>query len=108
MPSAPCTNCATKPIPSSSMNSVVTEFPPSPSNADAERARQGAIGRGQLARSPARAFADLIDDAGALPDQSFTHAMQCLQVELVGALGGNELHRRALPPFSNRVRLPII
>jgi hypothetical protein len=35
--------------------------------------------------------ADLIDDAGALPDQSFAHAMQRLQVELVGALGRDEL-----------------
>jgi len=30
-----------------------------------------------------RKAADLIDNAGALGDRSFSHAMQCLQVELI-------------------------
>jgi hypothetical protein len=37
--------------------------------------------------------ADLIDDAGALRDQPLANAMQCLKIELVGGLRGNELHR---------------
>src|SRR6516165_4192930 len=40
--------------------------------------------------------ADLIDDAGALTDQPLTHTVQSLQVELLGGLGCDELHRRAL------------
>jgi hypothetical protein len=52
--------------------------------------------------------ADLIDDAGTLPDQSFAHAMQRLQVELLGALGRHELHRRALHRFSNRLGVAIV
>src|SRR6516162_7880306 len=39
---------------------------------------------------------DLIDDAGALTDQPLTHAVESLQVELLGGLGCDELHRRAL------------
>jgi hypothetical protein len=40
--------------------------------------------------------ADLIDDAGALTDQPFAYAVQCLQVELIGRLGGDKFHRRPL------------
>jgi hypothetical protein len=40
--------------------------------------------------------ANLIDNAGALADQSFTHAMQRLQVKLIGGLRRHKLHRRAL------------
>ena len=36
--------------------------------------------------------ADLIDDAGALADQPLPHPVQCLQVELFGGLGSDELH----------------
>src|SRR5580693_4146917 len=39
---------------------------------------------------------NLIDDAGALADQPFAHPVQRLQVELVGRLGSDEFHRRAL------------
>jgi hypothetical protein len=31
--------------------------------------------------------ADLIDDAGALPDQSLAHAVKGLQIKLLGGLG---------------------
>ena len=37
------------------------------------------------------ASADLIDDTGALADQSRAHALQRLQIELLGSLGGDEL-----------------
>jgi hypothetical protein len=40
--------------------------------------------------------ADLIDDAGTLTDQSIADAVQCLKVELIGGLGRDELHGRAL------------
>jgi hypothetical protein len=40
--------------------------------------------------------ADLIDDARTLTDQPLTHAVQILQIKLLGGLGGNELHRRPL------------
>jgi hypothetical protein len=46
--------------------------------------------------------ADLIDDAGALRHQPLAHAMQRLQVELIGSLGRHELHRRALHCLGNR------
>ena len=36
-------------------------------------------------------------------DQPLAHAMQRLQVELVGGLGRDELHRRALHRFGNRL-----
>ena len=52
--------------------------------------------------------ADLIDDAGALPDQPLAHAMQRLQVELVGGLGRDELHRRALHRFGDRLRIAVV
>src|SRR6516162_8818602 len=49
-------------------------------------------------RNPAlqQESADLIDDAGALTDQSLAHPMERLQVELVGGLGRNEFHGRTL------------
>jgi hypothetical protein len=49
--------------------------------------------------------ADLIDDAGSLADQSFPHPMQRLQVELIGSLGRDELHGRALNCFGDRFRI---
>jgi hypothetical protein len=52
--------------------------------------------------------ADLIDDAGALADQSLAHPMQRLQVELLGGLGRHEFHRRTLHRFSNRLRVAIV
>src|SRR5262245_43142012 len=47
--------------------------------------------------------ADLIDDAGALTDQPLTHAVERLQVELLGGLGRDELHRRALHRLGDRL-----
>ncbi len=49
--------------------------------------------------------ADLIDDAGALADQSLTHPVQCLQVELIGGLRRHELHRRTLHRLGDRLRI---
>ena len=46
---------------------------------------------------------DLVDDAGALADQTRTHAVQRLQVELFGSLRSDELHRRALHGFGDRL-----
>jgi hypothetical protein len=40
--------------------------------------------------------ADLIDDAGALTGKSLAHAVQCLQIELIGGLRGDELDAQAL------------
>ena len=48
---------------------------------------------------------DLIDDAGTLADQSFTHPVQCLQVELVGGLRRHKLHRRSLHCLGDRLRV---
>ena len=45
--------------------------------------------------------ADLIDDAGALADQPLTHAVQRLQIKLVGILCGDEIHRRTLHRLGN-------
>ena len=36
------------------------------------------------------------------PDQPFTHPVQRLQVELLGCLGGDEFHRRALYRLGDR------
>jgi hypothetical protein len=47
--------------------------------------------------------ANLIDDAGALPDKSFAHPVQRLQVKLIDCLGSDEFHRRALHRFSDRL-----
>ena len=47
--------------------------------------------------------ADLIDDAGALADQSLAHPAQRLQVELFGGLGRHELHRRPLHSLGDRL-----
>src|ERR1700756_5190129 len=52
--------------------------------------------------------ADLIDDAGALTDQSLAHPMERLQVELVGGLGRNEFHGRTLHRFSDRFGVAIV
>jgi len=43
----------------------------------------------------------LIDDASALADRPFTHAVERLQVELIGRLRRHELHRRPLHSFDN-------
>ena len=45
----------------------------------------------------------MIDDAGALADQPLTHTMQCLQVQLIGDLGGEELHGRSLHRLGDRL-----
>jgi hypothetical protein len=47
--------------------------------------------------------ADLIDDTGALADQSLAHTVQSLQVELIGGLGGDELHRWPLHRLGDRL-----
>ena len=47
--------------------------------------------------------ADLIDDAGTLADQALADAVQGLQVKLVGGLGRNELHGRALHRLGDRL-----
>jgi hypothetical protein len=52
--------------------------------------------------------ADLIDDTGALTDQSLAHPMQRLKVKLLGALGGDELHGRALHRFRDRLGIAIV
>src|SRR6266702_2136150 len=49
--------------------------------------------------------ADLVDDAGALAHQPLPYAVQPLQVELVGGLGRDELHRRALHRLRNGLRV---
>ena len=49
--------------------------------------------------------ADLIDDAGALADQSLAHTVQRLQVELVGGLDCDELHGRALDSLGDGFRI---
>src|SRR5262249_1085866 len=48
--------------------------------------------------------ADLIDDAGALTGQTLPHAVERLQVELLGGLGRDELHRRALHRLGDGLR----
>ena len=52
--------------------------------------------------------ADLIDDAGALAHQSLAHPMQRLQIELVGGLGRDELHRRTLHRLRDRFRIAVV
>src|SRR5207247_2199176 len=47
--------------------------------------------------------ADLIDDAGALADQSLAHAMERLQVKLIRSLRRHELHRGALYRLGDRL-----
>ena len=49
--------------------------------------------------------ADLIDDAGALADQSLAHPVKRLQVELIGSLRRHELHCRPLHRFGDRLRI---
>ena len=44
---------------------------------------------------------DLVDDAGTQAYQALAHAMQCLQVQLIGCLGSDELHGWALDSFSD-------
>jgi hypothetical protein len=48
---------------------------------------------------------NLIDDAGTLRDQPLAHAMQRLQVQLLGRLGRNELHRGPLHRLGDRLRV---
>src|SRR3954462_198483 len=52
-----------------------------------------------------RKRADLIDDAGTLTDQSFAHTVQRLQVELLGRLGRDKIHGRALHRLSDCFRV---
>ena len=49
--------------------------------------------------------ADLIDDAGALADQSFAYSMQCLKIELVGRLCRHKLHGGALHRLGDRLSI---
>ena len=49
--------------------------------------------------------ADLIDDTGTLADQTPSHPVQRLQVQLIGGLRGHELHRRALHRLGDRLRV---
>ena len=44
---------------------------------------------------------ELVDDAGTLAYQALPHAMQRLQVELVGCFGGDELHGWPLDGFGD-------
>jgi hypothetical protein len=48
---------------------------------------------------------DLVDDAGAVADQSLAHPMQRLQVELFGRLGRDELHGWPLYGFGDSLRV---
>jgi hypothetical protein len=48
---------------------------------------------------------DLIDDAGTLTDQSIADAVQRLKVELIGGLGRDELHGRALDSLGDGFRV---
>jgi len=60
-------------------------------------------------RSPCRTLqekgADLIADPRALSNQTLTHPVQCLQIQLVSAFRGHELHRRALHRLGDRLRI---
>jgi hypothetical protein len=47
--------------------------------------------------------ANLIDDAGALTNQSLEHAMQCPQVELFDSLRRHKIHSRALDRLCDRL-----
>src|SRR6266496_4992067 len=49
--------------------------------------------------------ADLIDNAGALANQPLAHAVQRLQVELIGGLRRYELHRWPLHRLGDRLRV---
>jgi hypothetical protein len=49
--------------------------------------------------------ADLIDYAGALADQPLPYLMQCLQVQLIGGLGRDDLHRGPLHRFGDCLRI---
>ena len=49
--------------------------------------------------------ANLTDDTRALADQPLPHAVQRLQVELIGGLRRHELHRRPLHRLGNRLRI---
>ena len=48
---------------------------------------------------------DLIDDAGTLTDQSIADAVQRLKIELIGGLGRDELHGRALHRLGDGFRI---
>jgi AraC-like DNA-binding protein len=52
--------------------------------------------------------ADLIDDARALTDKPLAHPVRRLQVELIGRLGGDELHGWALHRLGDRFRIAIV
>jgi hypothetical protein len=49
--------------------------------------------------------ADLIDDAGPLPDQTLPHPVQRLEIQLIGGLRGHELHCRALDGLGDCLRV---
>src|SRR5215469_2272096 len=48
---------------------------------------------------------DLIVDAGTLTDQSIADTVQCLKVKLIGGLGRDELHGRALDSLADGFRI---
>src|SRR5438105_1402481 len=48
----------------------------------------------------------MIDDAGPLTNQPLAHAVQCLQIKLLGGLGGNELHSRTLNRLGDCLCVP--
>src|SRR4051795_3628034 len=48
---------------------------------------------------------DLIDDTGTLTEQSLADAVQRLKVELIGGLGRDELHGRALDSLGDGFRI---
>src|SRR5262245_19850386 len=50
--------------------------------------------------------ADLIDDASALTDQPLTHAVERLQIKLLGGLCRDELHSRALNCLGDCLGVP--
>ena len=51
---------------------------------------------------------DLVDDTSALRDETFAHAMQRLQIQLLNGFGGDELHRRPLNRLGNSFRVAIV
>src|SRR5215468_7963977 len=80
----------------------------SPARSSMMRIMRGDSTSERLARMPRNSAlqqegTNLIDDAGALPDQPLAHPVQRLQVKLIGRLGGDKLHRRALHRFSDRL-----
>jgi hypothetical protein len=66
---------------------------------------QGSARRPVAHTAPKRVSNSVKDDAGALADQAFEHAMERLNVELLGGLGRHKLHRGALDRLSDCLRV---